>query len=154
MSSSISSTDSSSAGTYSGHRRPICAHKRSSVPTNAATGRPTERADRQTDRQKDRPTDRQTDRQTDRHTDIRLSLPTTDRETNRQTDRQTKRKDRQTQADRAEGQTDRPTEHLPYSLAFAVFARVRAVNGPCDNASDYTIKNERQRAWHESGSNM
>ena len=53
-------------------RRPICAHKRSSIPTNAATDRPTDRTDRQTDRQTYRQTDRQTDlrkaRQTDRHT--------------------------------------------------------------------------------------
>ena len=34
-----------------GHRRPICAHRRSSIPTNAATDRPTERTDRQTNKQ-------------------------------------------------------------------------------------------------------
>ena len=47
--------------------RPICAHKRSSVFTNAATDRPTKRTDRQTNKQTERPTDRKTDRQTDRH---------------------------------------------------------------------------------------
>ena len=50
-------------------RRPICAHKRSSIPTNATTDRPTERTDRQTNKQTKK-TDRQTDRrQTDRQSD-------------------------------------------------------------------------------------
>ena len=74
MPSSISSTESSSAGTYSGHPRPIRAHKRSSVPTNAANDRPTDRqtdrlTNRQTDRQTYRPIDRQTYKQTDRQTE-------------------------------------------------------------------------------------
>ena len=61
-----------------GHRRPICAHTRSSVFTNAATDRPTERAYRQTNKQTDRQKDRRkTDIQTaDKPTDNRLSLTT------------------------------------------------------------------------------
>ena len=75
-------------------RRPTCAHRRSSIPTNATTGRPT---DRQTGQ-----TDRQTDRQHTKSEDYR--------QIDKQTDQPSGRTDNQT--DKAEGQTDRrrPTE--------------------------------------------
>jgi hypothetical protein len=62
-----------------GHRRPICAHRRISVPTNAATDRPTERTDRQNNKQTERPTDRQTDRQQTKPADYRQRDKQTDR---------------------------------------------------------------------------
>ena len=59
-----------------GHRRPICAHKRSSVFTNAATYKSAERTDRQTSKQTDR---KIAERQANRQTDDRLSPTTRDR---------------------------------------------------------------------------
>ena len=87
-------------------RRPTCAHKRSSIPTNAATDRPTGQTDRP-----DRPTERQTDRQTDRRQTDRQQTKSDDyRQIDKQTNQQSGRTDNQT--DKAEGQTDRrrPTE--------------------------------------------
>ena len=86
-------------------RRPICAHKCSSIPTNAATDRPTDRTDRQTGQ-----TDRQTDKQTNRQTGRQQTKSDDYRQIDKQTDQQSGRTDNQT--DRAEGQTDRrrPTE--------------------------------------------
>jgi hypothetical protein len=131
MSSSVSLTHSSSAGTDG-----------QSVHTNAAqysqtqrlTDRQSGQTDRLTNRQKDRQTERQTDRQTDtRQTDRQQTKPNDYRQIDKQTDRQsglktTGRTDtdrhRQTQTDRPTDRqtdrptvTDRPTEHLPYSLA-------------------------------------
>ena len=68
----------------------------------------------------------------------------------RQTDRPTERKDRLTDR-QTDIQTDKQRDHLPYLLAFA---RSTCTVGSCDNASDYAIKNERQRGRHESGSNV
>ena len=93
-------------------RRPICAHKRSSIPTNAATDRPTDRTDRidRIDQQTDIQTDRQTDKQTNRQTGRQQTKSDDYRQIDKQTDQQSGRTDNQT--DRAEGQTDRrrPTE--------------------------------------------
>ena len=105
MSSSVSSMDSSNAGTDG-----------QSVHTNAAqypqTQRLTDRQTGQTDRlTTDRKADRQTDRQTyRRQTDRQQTEPDDYRQIDKQTDRQSGRTDRQ--ADRAGGQTDRrrPTE--------------------------------------------